>query len=1319
MRYRIFLLLLLIVGFSFGSVIRAQDAAPAEAPTEFPTDIPTEIPTDVPTDVPTDIPTDVVTDIPTDVPTEGATDVPTDVSTQQPIDSATEEATETPTLEPTVAVNLPPQFSLDGSSALDATAGLQTTFTLAVADEDGLVTIGRTDTTSVANVVVTQATEAVAADPRFYTAVTIDYTAPADFVGQDSFTLVAVDAANLSSTLTLTVNVALPESTVEATLEPTLEPTTIPDQVRIINYNPAASETSIQAMLKALGAVEVSRIPQIGAMKVQIPQAVSATASAASVLSTNTAAKAAGMTSIEPEIIYHIDAFPNDPYYPSGAGTTSNQWALDHASGSIFAANAWGISVKDGAGVTVAVIDTGIDTTHPDLVGKLLPGWDFVNDDNNTDDDNGHGTHVSGIIAANTNNGKGIAGVAFNAKLLPVKVCDFAGGCSTYDIAAGIVFATDKAAKVINMSLGGGTISTTIQGAVQYALSRNVTVVAAAGNCNDASNPCLGIAPGAYMYPASYDGVISVAAHDIDGNHADFSQSNDHVTVSAPGVSIVSTYPPELDNCDVPNDGYCTENGTSMAAPQVTGIVALMLSDNVVKSPAQAKEALICSAYDPTGTGKTNDYGYGWVQADWAQNWTNYNTPNSSDCKVSAPNDLYQNATNIAAVPFTTTQAVHSRSVTTSLSDPSGCFSPTQTLWYKFKPTISDYYQINTLGSSYDTELSVWQMPEEGYFSTNYLGCNDDYAPPATIGDPLNFNGASMLNVPLTAGQTYYIMVNSINVTDDEILDLDVRRSLASNNVDYQENSPNIFYSGSWVQGAATGASGGQVKTTSDLDAVAAFTFRGIAFDVARTIGPTQGLMEVWIDGQQVDYIYNRAAVLKRNQIYPIDLCSCSVDDTPGKWHQVVLRRSPYIAGPVDIDRIRTYEGDMLPTASITALTDDNLGSGYPCATKKFCYTDGSFLSQPVVGANLGKVTQTLDIGATISFRATGSAITIFRSTGPNYGSMDVQVDGVAYATVSNNSAAIHAKVPYVISGLGAYSHVVQIINNDNTPYLPVLQFDAAQASTPGAIAASTVMTNENAATLLYGGYWANLATPGTFGNTIRQASDAGSSVSFNYTGNWFMVGYRMTAIGSTVDVYEDNQFVGTISDPGGSAGVIPFPWQDLYLRSDRTHSVRLVVTSGTFELDSVGARRQIVITPSTGLIQETNAAIRYNTFFGAWTTTSVHSVGGAGFQGGTAKRATNAGANLTFYVNGTGFMLYTSQGPLQDGWDIYVDGSVTPYSLILDDISVNFIDLFSPYRFHPFAYAVTGLGAGIHTINLVKHSAAGSVDFDAVRAFP
>ncbi len=220
------------------------------------------------------------------------------------------------------------------------------------------------------------------------------------------------------------------------------------------------------------------------------------------------------------------------------------------------------------SGVTVAVIDTGVDYTHPDLVGKVTKGYDYVNADTDPMDDFGHGTHVSGIIAAKANNNYGIAGVSWNAKIYAVKVLDSTGFGNVFDIALAIIAAANNSSvKVINMSLGGG-YSSTEELAVDYAVdTKGKLLVAAAGNNNSSTR----------IYPAgfstAYPGrVLAVAAHDITDCRASFSNYGTWVSITAPGVDILSTLPPYMNTA---NSGFESWSGTSMATPHVAAVAAL------------------------------------------------------------------------------------------------------------------------------------------------------------------------------------------------------------------------------------------------------------------------------------------------------------------------------------------------------------------------------------------------------------------------------------------------------------------------------------------------------------------------------------------------------------------------------------------------------------------------------------------------------------------------------------------------------------------------------------------------------------------------
>lgn len=243
--------------------------------------------------------------------------------------------------------------------------------------------------------------------------------------------------------------------------------------------------------------------------------------------------------------------------------------------------------------VEIAIVDTGVDYNHPDLTGKVdtANDWDFVNNDNDAMDDNLHGTHVAGIAAANTNNGVGIAGVSINtAKILPVKVLNQNGSGYYSWVAAGIIYAADHGAKVINLSLGGSSGSSTLEDAVNHAWNKGAVVVAAAGNSNNPSK----------TYPGAYQNAMAVWASDQNDNKASFSSYGSWVDIGAPGVNILSTIPWSKDTKDGLQDGYYLGSGTSMATPHVSGLAGFLFSQHTDWS-ATAVRTKIESTADPVG----------------------------------------------------------------------------------------------------------------------------------------------------------------------------------------------------------------------------------------------------------------------------------------------------------------------------------------------------------------------------------------------------------------------------------------------------------------------------------------------------------------------------------------------------------------------------------------------------------------------------------------------------------------------------------------------------------------------------------------------
>ncbi|GIW22372.1 MAG: thermitase [Candidatus Sericytochromatia bacterium] len=279
------------------------------------------------------------------------------------------------------------------------------------------------------------------------------------------------------------------------------------------------------------------------------------------------------------------------------------------------AKKAWDIT-QGRAETVIAIVDTGIDLTHPDLKDKLVPGFsalkDKENDHNQKEggDDNGHGTHCAGIAAGIGNNGLGIAGIALKNKIMPVRVLGGAGSGSLFSIAKGIDWATDNGASVISMSLGGpsSAMDLIIERAVNKALKKNIPVVAAMGNSGKEEK----------SVPACIKGVIAVGATDSNDRKAPFSTFGSHISVTAPGVQILSTMP----TYDVfitkeygVSKNYAALSGTSMATPVVSGIVGLIRAKYPSLTPAQIKERLEKSSDDLGQSGFDKLYGHGRVNA--------------------------------------------------------------------------------------------------------------------------------------------------------------------------------------------------------------------------------------------------------------------------------------------------------------------------------------------------------------------------------------------------------------------------------------------------------------------------------------------------------------------------------------------------------------------------------------------------------------------------------------------------------------------------------------------------------------------------------
>jgi thermitase len=251
--------------------------------------------------------------------------------------------------------------------------------------------------------------------------------------------------------------------------------------------------------------------------------------------------------------------------------------------------------------VIIAIVDTGLTLNHPEFAGRVLPGYDFVNNDADPSDDHGHGTHVAGIAAAGVNNGIGMAGICGGCSVLPVKVLNHENSGSWAGVAAGVIYAADHGARIINLSLGGSGNSATMEQAVQYAQSKGVLIVAAAGN-GRTDRP---------FYPAAYAGVLAVSATRRDDTRWSLSNYGSYIDVAAPGHSVYSAYH-DLGNT---YGGYTFMSGTSMASPHVAGLAGLLLSQDPSRTAADLERLITTTADDLGEPGWDPYFGYGRINA--------------------------------------------------------------------------------------------------------------------------------------------------------------------------------------------------------------------------------------------------------------------------------------------------------------------------------------------------------------------------------------------------------------------------------------------------------------------------------------------------------------------------------------------------------------------------------------------------------------------------------------------------------------------------------------------------------------------------------
>lgn len=404
--------------------------------------------------------------------------------------------------------------------------------------------------------------------------------------------------------------------------------------------------------------------------------------------------------------------------FSTGIGTASveaatvdplldQQWGLT----AIGAKDVWNQST--GAGVTVAIIDGG-SGPHLDLDANLNPGHSFINNVESTDaadisTNDGHGTHVAGIVAAVNGNGIGVSGVAPNARILPIRVFSTQSEKSnSSDVALAINFAVDAGVKVINLSLGSDTESKDITDAVKYAVDHNVLVVAAAGNDKEFAAP---------KWPAADDNTLAVTAIDENNGIPIFDQRGEYIDISAPGVNIFSTRTSNFACRGVTQPaGYGCGSGTSFAAPFVSGAAALLFSARPNITAAQVRALLISSATDLGPAGRDTTYGAGLIDLPAAFAALNILFPIVSDPVIITDGRVGSVATGVAPTMMRSPQLQWYRCTSegaATTAPPSGCAPIANAVALTYQTTAKDFRLFlrfavtTTAGGVTATRLSV------------------------------------------------------------------------------------------------------------------------------------------------------------------------------------------------------------------------------------------------------------------------------------------------------------------------------------------------------------------------------------------------------------------------------------------------------------------------------------------------------------------------------------------------------------------------------------------------------------------------------------
>lgn len=950
----------------------------------------------------------------------------------------------------------------------------------------------------------------------------------------------------------------------------------VADEV-IVRFKSGIGASSMRSTMAGEG-LEVLSQSKSGAAVVRIPNGVTPEQMAARL------ERLSSVSFAEPNYTARKTGAPNDSLY-------AEQWGLKQMG----LETAWASSKGDG--VVVAVVDTGVDYTHPDLNGKVLEGWDFVNDDADPIDDDGHGTHVSGIIAAATDDATGVAGVGWNAKVLPVKVLDSSGSGTYADIAEGIEYAADNGAKIINLSLGGSASSQVLEDAVVYARSKGALVLAAAGNSNSSSP----------SYPAAIAGVVSVAA------------TKNTTAYEDSGAARVGTWSYWSSSSNSGGSLYWSETVGSSMTWTITGTAFTMIGfldsisakGNVYVDGNLVGQADFSSANH--GYGSSNVYQYPVFRQTGL-------TPGSHTVKI----EVAVQGDDINPDALLVEQGIESRA------------------------TFSNY------GKTIDVAA-----PGAAILST-VMGGKHEYWDGTSMATPMAAGVAALVaaRFPTMTGDQIgrHLMETAADLgtagRDDNYGygRVEASATVASLNNSVEESSSRILYSGSWESTSIAGASGGASKTSSTTSATATFTTVGNSVTWVARKGPNAGIANVSIDGvSQGDIdLYSSTELLQAlpfikrwdsDATHTIDITVTGTKNAASTGYEVSVDAldtgvndvtAPSVPGGLAVIRVggnhRVTWSDSNDNIAILGYaleratsasgpwttvgdsaaklyTDHNLASstqyyyrvrandvarnasGYssivtlrsPALSTASLQDSSPNITWPGMSWQTGvnasysggtaKYTSTAGDAMTLTFR--GSSVSWTGKKGPNMGQALVYLDGVLQGTVDQYSAATaNGQTVWRKTGLADAAHNLMIVatgTGSSASSGRIVEVDsiAVTGYAPGAGAEQT------APSAVWTSGWGTSANGLYSSGSSKYSSTAGKYVTYTFKGTsvtW--IGAKSSNRG-IAKVYVDGVLKATVNQYSSSTG-----WQQvLFTKSglkNTTHKVKIVVT-GTKSASSSG----------------------------------------------------------------------------------------------------------------------------------------------------